>query len=83
MAFVDVNNHLKSLPANTTSIDLSSWDLDVVPDLSRFTSLESLDLSRNNIRSISGLHNTIMFFRCDNGCIETIEYPQNQALNIK
>jgi len=74
----EVDAYLKRLPNNATSIDLTNCNLTEIPDLSRFTELNSLVLTYNRIRSIP----PYLMTRLMQGKITNFDIRNNDIVNI-
>ena len=74
----EVDAYLKRLPDNATAIDLTRCDLTEIPDLRRFTELNSLILRYNKIRSIP----QYLMDKLRQKSITTFDIRNNDLVNI-
>jgi len=74
----EVDAYLKRLPDNATAIDLTRCELTEIPDLSRFTELNSLVLRYNRIRDIP----PYLMGRLRQKSITTFDIRNNDLVNI-
>ena len=70
-----LNVHLNDLPTDIKFLDLSERELIEVPDLTRFTQLIELNISKNNIKKFDGkkLPQNLQILRCFSCNIEVLD----------
>jgi len=81
MAEFNIETYLDSLPEDTEEIDVSSRELEHLPDLSRFTNLIYLDCSDNQLTSLPLLNENLQELYCDNNDL-TLLPSLNEKLKI-
>ena len=70
---LSIGDYLAKLPADTLEINISNKNLSCLPDLSRFTKLEVLDCSDNNIKEIILFNTTLQTLYCS--CNQIDNFP--------
>ena len=60
----NIEDYINSLPLDTTAIDLTNRGLKYLPDLTRFKELTLLDCSRNMLKKLPPLNNTLKVLVC-------------------
>lgn len=71
----DVRHYLVNLPLNIKAINISNKKLNNLPDLSRFTLLESLICSNNKLTTLGDLskHKTLLVLVCNKNKLTALE----------
>jgi len=60
----NIEQYLRSLPDNTTYIDVSSKCIYELPDITRFMNLQHLDCDNNNLTSLPALPESLIYLSC-------------------
>ena len=68
----EIKEYLDSLPSYIQTINLCDMGLFVLPDLSRFTNLQYLHCSHNNLTYLPKLNETLLGLYCDNNKLTSL-----------
>ena len=68
----EIEEYLNSLPEYIMTINLENNNLDVLPDLSRFTNLQYLHCSFNVLTSLPKLNETLLGLYCSNNKLTSL-----------
>ena len=81
LLMIEIEEYLNSLPSYIHTINLCDMGLFVLPDLSRFTNLQYLHCSDNNLTCLPKLNETLLGLYCDNNKLTSL--PElNSSLKI-
>lgn len=74
----DICDYLANLPSDSKDIDVSGKNLTFLPDLSRFTHLNTLNCSHNNLTVLPELPSHLVSFDCSRNYLTTLpELPES------
>lgn len=79
---INIQPYLNSLPCDVVSIDLSSKNLYSLPDLSRFTNLQILNCSNNNICHLPPFNKNLKFVDCSFNRLKSLPEFNEKLIDI-
>ncbi len=78
----EAQEYLDSLNSDVIEIILTNYDLEELPDLSRFTNIIKLNINNNNLSIIQQLPQSLKYLYCSNNNLETLCQLPNDLIEL-